>query len=81
MLGEARKQSAQEWAIKCVALSDIAAIPLCEAKYHEELRMAFYKRAIGSDIIKRKSEALDPTDESTVALVESLTLQASRLSR
>lgn len=81
MLAEGRKQETQDWAIKCVALTDIGAIPLCEPKYHEELRLAFYKRATGSDIVRRKNAALDPTDESTVALITNLTLQASRLTR
>lgn len=77
LLSEGRAQKARERAAEHVALSDIASIGLGDGKYYEEIRKTFLARVLGENGIAKR--ALDPVDPKTVALVESLTMAASRL--
>lgn len=60
-----------------VALADLASISLGDGEYFEKIRKLFYDRATGQSGQPKK--ALDPTDPMTVALMESLTLEASKV--
>jgi len=79
LMREGRKQKRQTEAARDVAACDIASIALGEAKYFEDVRKVFLDRALG--IEGRAKKALDPTAESTVNLVEALTMQATNLRR
>lgn len=78
LMEEGRKQARIERAINNVALCDISSISLGNAEYFEKLRKVFYDQAI-SDQKRREKPAMNPVDPMTVALVENLTLEASRL--
>jgi len=78
IMREARKQKRQNDAARDVAAVDIASVALGDAKYYDEVRSVFLRRAIG-DEGKPIRRQLDPTDAATVELVESLTMQASKL--
>jgi hypothetical protein len=77
LLSEGRKQTQRARAAEHVALCDVASIGLGDGKYYEEIRRVFLTRALGEEIAAKR--ALDPTDPKTAALVESLTMTASRL--
>lgn len=77
LMREGRKQKRQIEAARDVAACDIASIALGDSKYFETVRKAFVTRALG--IEQNKPQVMDPTDPNTVKLLESLTLQASRL--
>lgn len=79
LLREGRKQKRQNEAARDVAAADIASITLGDSKYFEEVRRVFLNRALGFE--GKAKPALDPTDPSTVELIESLTMQASNLRR
>ncbi len=77
LLEEGRRQKRIEEALNWVARCDVASISLGNAEYFEKIRKVFYDRAMGAE--GAKSRALDPTDPLTVALIENLTLEASRV--
>jgi hypothetical protein len=77
LLDEGRKQSREARAREHVAQCDIQSISLGNPEYFEKVRKVFYDRAMG--IEGKPKTALDPTDPLTVGLVESLTLEASRV--
>ncbi len=79
LMREGRKQKRQNEAARDVAACDIASIALGEAKYFEDVRKVFLDRALGFE--GKAKQALDPTAESTVNLVEALTMQATNLRR
>ena len=79
LLREGRKQRKEGDAARDVASCDIASIALGDAKYFEDVRKVFLTRAIGHEGLVK--QGLDPTAESTVNLVESLTMQATNLRR
>lgn len=76
LVEEGRKQARIEKEIANVIACDIQSISLGNAEYFEKLRNTFYSRILGAE---GKSNALDPTDPLTVALIENLTLEASRV--
>lgn len=80
LLNEGRKQRARANAADHVALCDISSIALGDAKYFEDIRRVFLKRAIGKEGLPDRP-ALDPVDPATVELLESLTMAATELRR
>ena len=78
VLSRAQKLHTQKEAANHVALCDIASIGLGDGKYYEEVRKVFYLRAIERQDILSRNNALDPTDEGTVALVTDIFNQAQR---
>lgn len=78
LLAEGRRQKIALRAAEHVALCDISSIGLGDAKYYEETRKVFLERALGREGVQR-SRVLDPTAIETVALVEDLTMAASKL--
>ena len=77
LMREGRKQKRQNEAARDVAGCDISSIALGDGKYFEDVRKVFLDRALGQEGVKKK--ALDPTAPSTVELVESLTMAATKL--
>lgn len=69
---------AQELAADYVAKCDIAAIAIGDVKYYNEVRRVFRDRAV-KGLPEAKRPALDPTDPKTVAMIQNLTMHASRL--
>lgn len=72
----ARKVKAQQDASLLAQLCDVSSIALGDSKYYSEVRDLFVKRALGRD--NKPGAALDPTDPSTVELVNNLFLEASK---
>lgn len=78
--GEALTQENDERMMHLVALTDISAISLADAKFYESVRKDFSSRLSFSRKTPDASKGLDPTDPTIVAQIEALTMLATRLS-
>lgn len=72
----ARKVKSQQESALFVQLCDVVSIGLGDSNYYQDVRSTFVNRALGRD--NGGKPALDPTDPSTVELINNLFLEASR---